>query len=440
MNNKERMDLAKWAVTEAQRAGAADASVDIANWRTIEVEFRDGNLDNLKESLQNSLSVDVYVDKRYSSHSTNDLRRDGLKSFLSEAVAMTKYLGEDPHRALPDAKYYEGRESRDLHIYDAAYPEVTSEQRVAEARRIEAAARGLSDEIISCTGWYEDTVADSVKVSSNGFEGLRRSTSFGSGLQVTVKDESGGRPRDWRWGQVRFHKDLLNGEEMAKGAVAGALAKRGQAKMPSGTYDMVVENRAASGLIGALTGPMKGRSIQQRSSFLEGKVGTRIASDKLTIIDDPFIEGGLGSRLYDGEGITTKKRVLIEQGILKSYYIDSYYGRKLGMPANSGGSTNTVYGLGEHSLDDLVGMMKKGILVTGFIGGNSNSTTGDYSYGIVGMYVEDGKIIKPVNEMNISGTLDELFGSLREVGNDPYVWSSNRRPSLYFKDINFAGL
>jgi len=440
MNNKERMDLADWAVKEILRAGAQDASVDIANWRQIEVEFRDGSLDNLKESVQNSLDVGIYADNRYSTHSTNDLRRDSLGSFLSEAVAMTKYLGEDPDRRLPDPKCFEGREPRDLHIYDPSFVEVTSDQRVAAARRIDAAARALSEEIISCTGGYEDSVAESVKVTSNGFRGERQITSFGYGLLVTVKDESGGRPRDWNWAQTRFHKDLPGAEKMAKQAVEGALAKRGQAKMPSGTYDMVVENRSASKLLGALSGPMSGRSIQQKSSFLEGKLGQKIASDKLTVIDDPFIEYGLGSRLYDSEGMTARKRVLIDKGVLKSYYIDSYYGRKLGMEPTSGDSTNTVYELGEHSLEALVGMMKKGILVTSFIGGNSNRTTGDYSFGIVGMYVEDGKIVRPVNEMNISGNLTDLFGRLVEVGNDPYVWSSDRRPSLYFKDINFAGL
>ncbi|MCP4686041.1 MAG: TldD/PmbA family protein [bacterium] len=440
MTNKERTDLARWAVKEALSAGAQDAAVDIANWRTIEVEYRDGSLDNLKESVQNSLDVAVYVDNRYSSHTTNDLRRDGLKKFVAEAVALTKYLGEDPHRGLPDPIYYEDRETKDLRIVDDAYDSITSDQRVKTALEIEARARKLSDEIISCTGWYEDTLAESVRVTSNGFEGTRRSTSFGSGLQVTVKDESGGRPRDWRWGQVRLHQDLLRADDMAKGAVAGALAKRGQAKISSGSYDMVVENRAASKLIGSLTGPMSARSIQQKSSFLEGKTGQKIASEKLTIIDDPFIEFGLGSRLYDGEGMSTRKRVMVDKGVLQAYYINCYYGRKLNMTPNSGGKTNTVYTYGTHSLDELVGMMKKGILVTGFIGGNSNATTGDYSFGIVGMYVEDGKIIKPVNEMNISGNLGELFGRLTEVGNDPYAWSSNRRPSLYFKDIDFAGL
>lgn len=440
MNNKERTELARWAVAEALRAGAQDASVDIANFRQIEVEYRDGNLDNLKESVQNSLDVGIYVDNRFSTHSTNDLRRDGLGSFLAEAVAMTKYLGEDPHRRLPDKKYYEEREDRDLRIYDQSFTDVTPEQRVTAAREIETAARALSEEILSCTGWYEDSVAESVRVTSNGFEGTRSNTSFGYGLQVTVNDETGGRPRDYRWSQVRFKKDLLGAEEMAKGAVEGALAKRGQAKMPSGLYDMVVENRAAGTLIGALTGPMGGRSIQQKRSFLEGKLDQKIASDKLTIIDDPFVEYGLGSRLYDSEGMTAKKRVMIDKGVLKSYYIDCYYGNKLGVTPTSGDNTNTVYEYGQHSLDDLVGMMKKGILVTSFIGGNSNSTTGDYSFGLVGMYVEDGKIVKPVNEMNISGNVIDLFGSLVEVGNDPYLYAANRRPSLYFKDINFAGL
>ncbi|MFH2049310.1 MAG: metallopeptidase TldD-related protein, partial [bacterium] len=166
----------------------------------------------------------------------------------------------------------------------------------------------------------------------------------------------------------------------------------------------------------------------------------KIASDNFTLIDDPHIISGFGSRLYDGDGIATKRRPIIENGILKSYYVDWYYGRKLGWEPTTGGTTNLVFNYGDKSLEQLIAQMKKGIFITGFIGGNSNSTTGDFSVGIIGTYVEDGKKVKPVNEMNISGNLTDVLKQIVECGNDPWVYSSWRRPSMYFSNIQFSGV
>jgi len=210
--------------------------------------------------------------------------------------------------------------------------------------------------------------------------------------------------------------------------------------MESGKYDMIVENRSVGRLFYNLYGPMRGSSLQQKSSFLEGELGNKIASEKFTLIDDPFVIGGLGSRLYDSEGMATRKRVKIEKGILKEYFIDTYYGNKLKMEPNSGSTANITLEYGTKSPDDLIKGMNRGILVTNFIGGNSNSTTGDFSTGIMGHYVENGKIVRPVNEMNISGNMNEFWNYLAEVGNDPYIYSSWRLPSLYFTDVQFSGI
>jgi PmbA protein len=439
MNKVERMELARWAAAQAQKQGAKDAAVDIANYRSVDIQFRDGQLDRLGESTQNSLSIDIYANGRYSNHSTNDLRKDALEKFIREGVAMTKYLGEDPYRLLPDPKYYQGRQAVDLKLLDGSYDAMTSDRRVTLAREVEAAARAASSKIITCTAYWSDGIGHSVKVHTNGFEGENSSTQYDLAAQLTVDDGKGGRPSDWDGQTVRFQGDLPAPAVVAKGAVERTLQQIGQSKMPSGVYDMVVENRAADGLIGALTGPMTGSALHRKSSCFDGLLGQRIASEKLTMIDDPFVISGLGSRLYDDEGMATKRRPLIEKGVLKSYYIGTYYGRKLGIEPTIGGGTNTVFEYGTRSLDQIISGIAKGILVTSFVGGNSNSTTGDISYGVIGMYVEGGKIVKPVNEMNISGNLKELWMQLAEVGNDPYVWSSLRRPSFHFKDVQFSG-
>ena len=440
MDTKHRLELAHWVVDAARAAGAADTAVDISKSRGVEIEYRDGQLDKVKESTQNSLNINVYVDDKFSGHSTNDLRRESLGPFIKRAVEMTRYLSEDTYRKLPDPKYYQGIQALDLKLIDDSYDSIEANSRIGMARTLQEQTAGLSDKIISSTAGYYDGDNESIKIHSNGLEGVTQSTSFAVGAEVTIDDGNGGRPSDWNYATTRFLSDMPDTEWLAKGAVDRVLAKIGQTKIESGTMDMVVVNRAAGKPIYALRGPLGGRSLQQKRSFLEGKLGEQITSEHLTVIDDPFIEKGLGSRPYNGEGIASRKRTIIEKGILKEYLIDCYYGRKLGMEPTGGSMSNVIFEYGDKSLDDLIAQVTKGILVTSFIGGNTNGTTGDYSWGLMGMLIEDGKIVKPVNEMNISGNLTELWGNLVAMGNDPYIYSSMRRPSLYFKDVQFAGL
>jgi PmbA protein len=440
METKDRLELAHWVATAARAEGAADAAVDIERARAVEVEYRDGQLDNVKESTQNSLDLDVYVDGRYSGHTTNDLRRDSLGSFIRKAVAMTKYLSEDPHRKLPDPKYYRDIKEMDLEILDESYDSIQADQRVELVSNLQTTMAGKSDKIISSTAGYSDSDSEAIKVHTNGFEGVTRSTNYSYWVEVTVDGGDGGMYHDWRQANVRHLSDLPEAETLAAGAFDGALAKMGQTKIASGVYDMIVWNRAAGNPLYAMRGPMGGRALQQKRSFLDGKLGEQIASDKLTLIDDPFVKRGLGSAAYNGEGMAARKRTLIEKGVLKEYLINCYYANKLGVEPTGGGTFNLTFEYGDQSLDEIVGTVERGILVNGFIGGNTNGTTGDYSWGASGMLIENGKIVKPVNEMNISGNLIGLWNNLVAVGNDPYMHSSLRRPCLHFKDVQFAGI
>jgi len=440
MNRTERLDLARWAMERALKTGADQAAVSINFSRQVDVEFRNKQLDKLQEATRNGLTIQVYTGKRYSGQSTNDLKKESLEKFIADAVASTKYLAKDEFRSLPDAKYYGGRETKDLNIIDPSQAGVETADRVKLTSAIEAAAMAQSDLIISTTAGYSDVYSGRVLVNSNGMEGESESTSFSAGAEVTVKDGESGRPDDWYYATTRFRSDLPDAEFLGKNAAQRALRKVGQKKIQSGRYEMIVENRSASRLLSALAGPMTGRALQQKSSFLDGMLGKKIASEKLTVIDDPFVEKGLASRLFDGEGLASKKRIMIDHGVLRYYLIDDYYGKKLGMEPTTGSASNIVFECGPHPLDRLVGTVKHGIMVTGFIGGNSNSTTGDFSLGIVGLLIDNGKFMHPVNEMNITGNMKEFWNQLTELGNDPYLYSSMRVPSMVFQDVNFSGL
>ncbi|NWF88059.1 MAG: TldD/PmbA family protein [Ignavibacteriaceae bacterium] len=440
MNNKERLELAEWAVDYTLKSGADETSVVISNSRDIEIEYRNKQLDKLQESTQNSLDLQIFANHKYSSHSTSDLRKDELKKFIEEAVSATKYLTEDKFRSLPDAKHYPTKMDKDLKLKDSAYDKVQSDERVKLASEIEKEAMAISDKIISSTAGYYDTYYENVRVHSNGFKGESSGTVFSAGAQVTVKDEAGGRPEDWFYATTRFKNEIPSPEVLGKEAAKRALRKIGQKKIESGTYSMLVENRTSARLLSIFNGAITARSIQQKSSFLDGMLEKKIASAKLTVIDNPFIEKGMGSRLFDGEGIEAKRRVIIDKGVLKCYLVDNYYGKKLGWEPNGGSASNIMLEYGSKSYDELLKTIDKGIVVTGFIGGNSNSTTGDFSFGIVGLYVEKGQIVKPVNEMNISGNAKEVWNQLAEIGNDPYPYSSWRVPSLLFDGIQFSGI
>ncbi len=440
MNQKERLDLAQWVVRNAVEKGADEAAVVLNNRREIEVEYRDKQLDKLKESTKNSLSIKIYTSNRYSSHSTSDLRKDSLKRLIGEAVLSTKYLAEDKYRSLPDPKYYPKDSQPELMVTDSDYEKISAEKRKRIAAQLEQVSMAQSDKIISTIAGYGDVISRGVQVHSNGFSGHWKSTLFSAGSFVTVNDGKGGRPADWYWPDTRFFKDLPEFDYIGKEAADRALRKIGQKKIDSGKYDMIIENRSVPRVLSMLQQPMTARAIQQKQSFLDGMLGKKIASEKLTVIDDPFIQKGLGSRHFDGEGLAAKKRTMIEKGVLQQYYVDDYYGRKLGMEPTSGTPSNLIFEHGDKKLEELIRTMEKGIFVTGFLGGNSNPTTGDFSYGIVGLLVENGRMTQPINEMNISGNAKDFWNQLVELGTDVYPYSSVRSPSMLFEKVSFSGV
>jgi len=193
-------------------------------------------------------------------------------------------------------------------------------------------------------------------------------------------------------------------------------------------------------LFGGFLAAMYGSSIQQKRSFLSDKKGEKIGSKYLTLLDDPFIKGGLGSQLYDRDGFAAKKRDMIKAGVLKEFYVDWYYSRKLDWEPTTGSPSNLVIPPGKRSVKEIMEDLRRGILITGFIGGNSNSTTGDTSIGIIGQLFENGRPVQAVSEMNIAGNHLKFWHGLVEAANDPWIYSSYRTPSLVFKDVVVSGL
>ena len=438
MDNFEKEALAAYLIDLAKKNGADEIAIDLNEECDFGVLYRDGGIEQLEESRQCSLSVDLYCQHRFSSHSTNNLNKAALTDFIKKSVHTTKYLAADKFRELPNAKYYSSLPETDLKLYDPIFDQIKTEDRIHFVKEIYEKSRNISDKIISFATSYADTAFSNLKMHSNGFSGHTRGTLFTANAEVTVKD-SDARPEDWYSVQNRYNKGILSAEIIGQKAVWGALKKIGQVKIASGKYSMLVENRAARRLISMLMSPMSAASIQQKSSYMDGMLNKAVTSKVLTIIDNPHIPGGLGSRNFDEDGIAARERTIIQNGILHQYYVDNYYGNKLGMKPNGGSCSNLLFNNGSQSIEELAIRIKRGIFITGFNGGDYNSTTGDFSFGISGFLIVDGEFAKPINEMNVYGNAISFWHKLTQLGNDPYPYSKWQVPSLLFEDIDFSG-
>ncbi len=435
------IDIAKSAAGVAKAAGANDARVLASRSREVKVEWRDGKLDRIQESTKKDLAITLFVDGRYSVNMTADLRQDALKKYITDAVAMTRLLAVDEHRKLPDPKLYQGEAPGDLQINDPSITSVQADSRLATAKQIEEAARAGDKEgaVISVTTEVSDECTDLACVATNGFEGEDTRTAFWRVAQVSVKDEGSRKPVAWSYSAGRFNGDQSPAEKLGAEAVERALGLRKTKQVASGRYDLVIENRVVSRLAGQLAAPLNGRSLQQKQSFYEGKLGQQVASKLLTIKSDPRLPRGLGTQAWDDEGMATIARPIFEKGVLKTFFLDTYYASKLGLEPTSASMGNIVWEPGKRDAAAMIKRLKKGIFVTGFMGGNSNSTTGDFSMGIKGFLVKNGKIIHPVSEMNIAGNHLEFWKQLVEVGSDVWQSSANRSPSIRFKKVQCSG-
>jgi PmbA protein len=438
MNTAEKYTLAGLVMDHALKSGAEQVSVSINDSRRSNIDIRDQKIDKLTESVRNSLTIELYVEKKYSAHSTSRLKKEELFRFVEEAIAATRFLAEDEFRTLPEPELYYKGGAQDLMIVDPGLDEVDAKTKIDMATLVHDEAFKKDDRIISVTASYSDRISNRVLVTSNGFKGDTSSSNVSLSAEVSVKGETG-RPSDY-WYENSIFFDKLAKSGIGTKALDRAIRKLGPKKIKSGKYPIIIENRTASSMLYPFYSALLGSSIYRKQSFLIGKENKPVASPKLTVIDDPFIRSGFGSAIFDNEGLATVKRPIIEAGILRNFYIDTYYGKKLKMKPTSGESTNLIFGTGEKDLQKMVDEMKMGVLITGFNGGNCNGSTGDFSYGIEGFYIVNGKVVHPVNEMNITGNMNQFWFSLVELGNDVLEGEAFKTPSMMFENADLSGI
>ncbi|MGF1469567.1 MAG: TldD/PmbA family protein [Sandaracinaceae bacterium] len=435
---RELARLAGDAIEMARAAGADDAFASATRSRDVEVQVRDGEVEKLQESTSRRLSLRLYVDGRYATYRTSDLRPEPLRRFVGDAVAMTRALERDPFRLIPEPALYENRPTDDLQLEDGAVVALTGDQRVALCLEMSERTRD-HERLVSATVTSADSHSLVASASSNGFSGHHRRTSHWRGGNVTLRGEGDARPAGSFWAGARHLADVPSARQVGDRALAEAVRRLGAVQGPTARTTMVVEPRVGGRLVGSLLAPASADAFSNQRSFWRGREDERVVAERLTLVDDPLVVRGLGSRLYDSEGISSRRIPIIESGQLANLYVDTYYGRKIERAPTTGSGSNLALSPGERGLDAIVSDVPEGYLVTSWLGGNSNATTGDFSFGLRGHRIENGQLTDTVQEMNITGNLLELFAGLAEVGDDPWPYSTFRTPTLAFEGVQFSG-
>lgn len=437
----QHKDIAQWAMEIALKNGCSSSRVSLTVANNNSFEYRNTQLDKLHQSSENKLYIELYVDGKYGTLSTNRLEKPELEPFIKDGIASTRFLAPDLCRQLPDmTRYYTSNSGDYLDLFDSTFFDYTVDQKLAVAKATVDEIYGTDDRIVSVVSSYDDGCGAEYMVASNGFEGEIQDTAYSLTSEVALKTDGDARPESY-WYDSKLYWADLETVGIARKALQRAFQKLGQTKIKSGKYNLILDNTVSMKLLSPLISAMYGTAIQQKNTFLLNRLGDKIVSDKLTVIDNPHQKRAFGSRWYDGEGVATEDRVLIGKGVLNTYFIDTYNALKLNIQPTvaSPSIIKLEHGIKNHS--QLLNTMHQGIWVTGFNGGNTNSTTGDFSFGIEGFLVENGIATTPIGEMNITGNILDLWNNLVEVGNDPLSLNSSRQiPSLLFEGVSFSGL
>ena len=445
MLTEQEIALARASMDFALENGAQKVRVTLNKSLMELFGMLNGELDKVTHALDRSLQISLFVDGRYGSFSSNRLEEAGLKAFILGAIDTVRTLEPDAARNLPDPSRTakDARTGQELGLYDPAYEVLTADKRRELTLRTAAWNRKAELEkgftLTSEEGEYSDSLFDSVVMDSNGLYARHTETSFEIGYEVTVEDPDGNRYASYWWDAAPRLADLLSSlETCSETAVRRAAAQIGPKDHPGGKCNVVVDSECASKFLTPVINALNGYAVQQKNTFLMDKAGQRVFPERLTILDCPRSPGETGSRLYDSEGVATQEYPIIDKGVITRYFVNTYISGKTGMAPTVEDATRpkvVPFG-GCKTRDDLLRKIGNGILVTGFNGGNSNTSTGDFSYGIEGFAFEDGRITHPVREMLVTGNFIDLWNKLVATADDARLCMSKLIPTLAFENID----
>lgn len=415
-------------VRQAIKRGATDAEALAIETTEFSVEVRLGEIEKLQEAASRGVGLRVLHEGRQASCSTSDVTTEGIEELVANAVEMARRTSVDEAALLP-AREELAREIPDLDLYDPAVAELSPERKIEMARMAEDAARRFDPRIVNSEGGScATTIGKMTFVTSAGFAGEYRGTLCGVITAPIAKQDEKMQVGFWGDGQ-RSIAALDSAEAIGREAARRALRKLDGRKVATQEVPIVFEFGAAEDLLGDFFEAVEGGAIFRRSSFLVGQLGEQIGSPLLTVVDDGTMRGAVGSKPFDGEGLATRRTVVVENGVLKSYLLNSYTARKLNLRSTGNASrgltgapgvgvSNFFIAPGVHTPEAIIATVKEGFYVTEMIGFGFNPVTGDYSRGAAGWWIEDGKLAFPVEEVTIAGNFKEILKNIEMVGND----------------------
>jgi len=418
----------------------------------LSARVRKGEPELVEEAGTRSAGLRVIQSKRVASTSTSDLTPAGVERFVADAIELVSLSQEDPFAGPADPSLLcDPKAQPDLDLYDPAGGAVDAARAIAFAKEGEAAAFAFDPRITNSEGaTFGRSAGGAAVVLSSGFRAVSKGSYQSLSVVPIAPDEGGKNRRGYHWTARRHLAELDPAADVGREAARRTLRKLGARSVPTCTVPVVFDPDSARAILGLLAGCVMGSAIWRKSSYLVDREGKRVASDLVTIVDDPLIPRAPGSRAFDGEGLASRVNTVVEKGILRTYLCDSYSARKLGRAstasaARGGGAgvgastSNFVLKPGADSNEAIVRATKRGLYVTEMMGFGFNPVTGDFSRGAAGFWIEDGQLAYPVSEVTISLNADQLWQSIDAVGSDLDMRTSTASPTLRVASMTVAG-
>jgi PmbA protein len=443
-------ELAQDIVRRAMAGGATAAECVVREGDEFSTLVRLGQVETLKESGSKAIGVRVFNGKRAASTYSSDFSRKGLDRMVKSALELSRITSEDPFGGIPEASQL-GSIAGDLDLYSADVYSLPGEERISYARRAEKAALDYDPRIKNSEGGsFDAATGHKVLANSHGFVGEYRRSYCSVAAVPIAQNENGTMQRDYWFSVARNLGRLESPEHVGTVAAQRTLRRLGARKGKTAHVPVVLDPLVAASMLDHIFEGVNGDSVYRGASFLAGKLGEKIAGDLVNVIDDGTIVGGFGTSPFDGEGIPTRRTVVIENGVLKSYLLNTYTAKKLGLQTTANASRGLAgtpgIGPGNYFLQpgtktpqQIIGEIKDGLYVTEFLGHGANLVTGDYSRGASGMWISGGELAYPVEEITVAGNLKEMFFNISEIGNDLEFRGAMACPTIRIEGLTVGG-
>ncbi len=443
-------ELAQDIVRRAMAGGATAAECVVREGDEFSTLVRMGQVETLKESGSKSIGVRVFNGQRTASTHSSDFSRQGLDRMVKSAIELSRITSEDPFAGIPEASQL-GSLSGDLDLYYSDVYSLPGQERIAYARRAEKAALEVDPRLKNSDGGsFDAATGHKILANSHGFVGEYRRSYCSVAAVPIAQTEDGAMQRDYWFSVARSLDKLESPEQVGKIAAQRTLRRLGGRKVKTAQVPIIFDPLVATSILEHIFEGVNGDSVYRGASFLAGKLGEKIAGDRVNIIDDGTMVGGFGTSPFDGEGIPTRRTIVVENGVLKSYLLNTYTAKKLGLQTTANASRglagtpglgpgNYFLQAGAKTPQQIIGDIKDGLYVTEFMGHGANLVTGDYSRGASGLWISGGELTFPVEEITVAGNLKDMFFNISEIGNDLEFRGAVASPTLRIDGLTVGG-